>query len=313
MNKAHFSALYLCLMTLTSTGSLARNFDYQLKPIKVAQDTYVFVGKTEDFSFENGGNIVNTGFIVTSEGVVVIDTGPSLRYGQQMKEAIASITVTPINRVYLTHHHPDHFLGNQAFEGAPIYALDTTFTNIKNEGAGFADNLYVMVGDWMRGTEATPATEVAKPGRISIGDHQLDIMSYSGHSSGDMTILDRTTGVLFSGDLVFNKRTLTTPHADIKKWLSTMGELNKLPFKVVVPGHGPFSTDKKILGEMTDYLAWLENTIEGAVNNGLSMTEAIKLPIPKRFSSNAQLQQEYSRSVIHLYSFYENKVFKRVN
>lgn len=313
MNKTHFSAICLCLMTLTSTCSLAKSFDYQLKPIKVAQDTYVFIGKTEDFTFENGGNIVNTGFIVTSEGVVVIDTGPSLRYGQQMKEAIALITDTPINRVYLTHHHPDHFLGNQAFEGTPIYALDTTFTNIKNEGAGFADNLYLMVGDWMRGTEATHAIKIVKPGRISIGGHQLDIMSYSGHSSGDLAILDRTTGVLFTGDLVFNKRTLTTPHADIRKWLSTIDRLNKLPVKVFVAGHGPISKDKKVLGEMTDYLTWLENTIEGAVNNGLSMTEAMQLPIPKRFGSNAQLQQEYRRSVIHLYTYYENKVFIRIN
>ncbi|MDX2424881.1 MAG: quinoprotein relay system zinc metallohydrolase 1 [Cycloclasticus sp.] len=313
MNKTHFSILCLFLMMLTTTCSLATNFDYQLKPIKVAQDTYVLEGKTEDFSFENGGNIVNTGFIVTPEGVVVIDTGPSLRYGQQMKKAIESITDKPINRVYLTHHHPDHFLGNQAFKGTPIYALDTTLTSIKNEGAGFADNLYIMVGDWMRGTEATKDGEVVKPGRITIGDHQLDILSYSGHTSSDMVILDQTTGVIFAGDIVFNKRTLTTPHADIKKWLSTITELNKLSFKVLVPGHGPISLDKKVFSEMTAYLAWLENTIKGAVNNGLTMNEAMQLPIPKRFSSNAQLQQEYSRSVVHLYPFYENRFFKRIN
>jgi len=86
-----------------------------------------------------------------------------------------------------------------------------------------------------------------------------------------------------------------------------------LQFKVQVPGHGPISSDKKVFLEMTDYLTWLENTIEGAVNNGLSMTEAMQLPLPKRFSSNAQLQQEFSRSVVHLYAFYENKVFKRIN
>lgn len=52
-------------------------FDYRLTPRAVAPDVYVFVGKTEDFDTVNGGNIVNTGFIVAPEGVVVIDTGPS--------------------------------------------------------------------------------------------------------------------------------------------------------------------------------------------------------------------------------------------
>ena len=50
---------------------------YDLKPVKVAQDTYVLIGFMEDFTLKNGGNIVNTGFIVTKEGVVVIDSGPS--------------------------------------------------------------------------------------------------------------------------------------------------------------------------------------------------------------------------------------------
>jgi len=303
----------LSLVLLTSITVSAADFDYQLKPLKVADSTYVFVGKTEDFSFENGGNIVNTGFIVTSEGVVVIDTGPSLRYGKQMKAAIKLVTDKPINRVLLTHHHPDHFLGNQAFKNNSILALGSTISNIKNEGAGFTDNLYLMVGDWMRGTDVLEPTGVVKPGTVDIGGHQLEILSYSGHTSGDMAILDHKTGVLFSGDLIFHKRTLTTPHADIDKWLSTIDALEQLSFKVLVPGHGSISHDKLPLTEMKDYLVWLDSTFKEAAGNGLSMMDAMKIALPNRFSSNAMLKQEYTRSVIHLYSLYENNVFKRVN
>lgn len=305
--------LIVVSISLFSAGLLANEFNYQLKPLKVAKDTYVFVGSTEDFSFENGGNIVNTGFIVTSAGVVVIDTGPSLRYGKQMKAAIKTITSKPINRIYLTHHHPDHFLGNLAFSAQQIYALSTTANNIKNEGAGFADNLYLMVGDWMRGTDVLEPTMTAKPGVVSVGNHQLEILEYSGHTSGDMAILDHTTGVLFSGDLIFHKRTLTTPHADIHKWLSTIGSLDKLTFSVLIPGHGPVSQDKQALAEMTDYLKWLDATLRQAANHGLSMTDVMQLALPERFQSNALLKQEFTKSVVHLFSRYENNVFKRVN
>ncbi len=48
----------------------ARNLSYDLKPRRIAPDTYVFEGTTEHFSLRNGGNILNTGFIVTEEGVL---------------------------------------------------------------------------------------------------------------------------------------------------------------------------------------------------------------------------------------------------
>ena len=230
-----------------------------------------------------------------------------------MKAAIAAITDKSINRVYLTHHHPDHFLGNLAFADNPIYALNETSVNIKNDGAGFADNLYLMVGDWMRGTDVFEPSVVAKQGRVTIGGHNLEVLSYSGHTSGDMAILDRTTGVLFSGDLIFHKRTLTTPHADIDKWLTTIASLNELPFKVLVPGHGPVSDNKNALTEMSDYLKWLDATLKKAANDGLSMTGVMQLELPKRFHANSLLKQEFSRSVVHLYSLYEKKVFKRAN
>ena len=74
------------------------------------------------FSTGNGGNIVNTGFIVGSGGVVV-DTGPSQRYGKQMRKAIGILTRQPVSLVLNTHHHPDHFLGNQAFADRPVGAF----------------------------------------------------------------------------------------------------------------------------------------------------------------------------------------------
>lgn len=288
-------------------------YDYKLKAKKVAKDTYVFIGETEDFTFQNGGNIVNTGFIITTDGVVVIDTGSSLRYGEQMKAAISVITKKPIKQVYITHHHPDHFLGNQAFKKSKIIALNQTISNISSEGAAFADNLYLMVGDWMRGTDVLIPNSIAKVGKERVGEHELEILSFSGHTSGDMAIFDHSTGVLFSGDLIFHKRTLTTPHADFKHWLSSLNALGKLPIKVLVPGHGPITNNKQPINEMIDYINWLDATLNKAVNDGLAMTEAMQLEMPVRFQSNALLKSEFIRSVTHLYTSYEGRVFKRVN
>ena len=289
------------------------NFDYQLAGVEIARNTYIFEGRTEDFSVHNGGNIVNTAFIVTEKGVIVIDSGVSRRYGEQQRRAIASITDKPILGVYLTHHHPDHFLGNQAYADSSIYALDETVKSIKVEGENFRTNMYRLVGDWMRGTLITFPNNTVKAGKQKIGSHELEFFSLSGHTSSDLVIFDHSTGVLFTGDLVFHQRTATTPHANVEKWQQTLSELRQLPFKVLVPGHGPISTDVAAIDQTSDYLAWLVNTLQQGAGNGLDMNEVMRSPIPPRFQSLALVRQELIRSGTHLYPAIENQFLKPVN
>lgn len=305
--------LVVCLFSLGSVTAVERSFDYGLTAVKVAQNTYLFEGKKEDFSFENGGNIVNTGFIVTTEGVLVIDSGISRRYGEQQRAAIASITDKPIIAVYLTHHHPDHFLGNQAYNGINIYALVGTANAIKLEGEMFSTNMYRLVGDWMRGTEVTEATEILKPGVQTIGGHKLEFIALGGHTGADLAIYDQTTGVLFTGDLVFNQRTATTPHANIDKWLKTLDVLNDIPFKVLVPGHGGITADTSAIEETQDYLKWLHVTLKKAASYGMDMNEIMNSKIPDRFKQLTLVRTELSRSVTHLYPAIERSYLAPIN
>ena len=77
----------LCALLLAfALPGLAQALDYRLEPRQIARDTWVLEGSTDNFSQENGGNIVNIGFIVTDAGVVLIDTGPSRAYGEALRE-----------------------------------------------------------------------------------------------------------------------------------------------------------------------------------------------------------------------------------
>lgn len=295
---------------MSSHAIASEKLDYQLEPIQVAAATYVFIGAKEDFSYENGGNIVNTGFIVTEEGVVVIDTGPSLRYGQQMRKAINKITDKPIIKVLITHHHPDHFLGNQAYEDIPIYALPETINLLKRDAAGFLDNVYRMSGPWISGTEISSTNiQPINKEREKIGSHSLRYIKLQGHTGADLVIYDEATGVLFTGDIVFHNRTLTTPHADPVNWLKSLDKLKDIDFAFIVPGHGEVSNNIGPVEQTRDYLIWLESTIEQSVSHGLDMTEVLGLPIPERFSHFGVLKREYTRSVTHRYPIYEKLIF----
>ena len=296
--------LLVCVMLLAHASD---RFDYGLVPQKVADNSWVLVGKTEDITRANGGNIANTAFVVTAEGVVVIDSGPSRRYGEQMRAAIASVTNRQVVRIFNTHQHPDHFLGNQAFADVPRVALPATQTGMREQGGAFVDNMYRMAGDWLAGTELTVAEDTATPGRQVIGGHDFELIALEGHTAGDLAIFDRTTGVLYAGDLIFLDRAPTTPHASIARWRAALDALATLPVRRTVPGHGPVHDDQRGILQTRDWLDWVDGTLTRSAASGMDMAEVMVLPLPERFAQMPLARSEFERSVTHLYSLYEQQ------
>ena len=297
---------WILLFCLALSLPALAEMDYALKPRQIAEGTWLLEGSTDNFAKANGGNIVNVAFIVTEAGVVVIDTGPSRRYGEALRQAIASVTAKPVIQVLLTHHHPDHALGNQAFKDVPIGALADTTKLLHEQGDSMAENLYRMVGDWMRGTEVVLPSEVLEPGVRTFGNHDLRLLALTGHTGADLAILDQSTGVLFAGDLVFYQRALTTPNSPgLAAWLADITTLQGLPWTLVVPGHGPIATDAQPFEQMRDYLTWLDQLLRDGAANGSDMTEMIRSPIPERFAAISLSRYELIRSVSHLYPRYE--------
>lgn len=304
---------FVATLVFAISAEAAGPLSYHLKPVEIAPDTYVFEGAREHFTRANGGNILNPGFIVTTDGVVVIQTGPSDRFGEEMRAAIRGVTPRPIRQVYVSNLHPDYWLGSQAFADVPIAALPGTIAGIEAEGRGMTDNMYRLVGDWMRGTEPRVPTRSALASTVAFGAHRLRLIPLSGHTAADLAILDETTGVLFTGGIVFCDRTPTTPHADIPKWLASLDAVEALDVTVLVPNHGRIRRDKACVAQTRDWLTWLDGTLRAKAAAGADMAEVLNLPIPERFQGMGVLHDEYQRSVAHLWPKIEQAALPRVN
>jgi len=305
------ATLVLCL--LWGLPGWAASLTYRLEPRPIAPGTYVFEGAVEHFTAKNGGNILNSGFIVTDDGVIVIQTGPSRRYGEEMRAAIAKVTEKPILKVFVSNQHPDYFLGSQAFADVPIAALPGTIDGIRAEGRAVTENMYRLAGDWMRGTEAVVPAEPVFAATQVFGGHRLRLIPLSGHTQADLAIYDETTRVLFAGGLVFSDRAPTTPHADIPRWLDALDELSALDVAVLVPNHGAIRSDSSAIAQTRDYLNWLTAALNQSAEGGLDMTEVMALDPPARFAPLAVLREEFTRSVAHLYPKIEQSVLSKVN
>ncbi len=305
-----FTLILACCLALPAQAELR----YDLRPKQIAENVWLLEGSTDNFEQRNGGNIVNTGFIVTEAGVVVIDSGPSKRYGEAMREAIAGVTDRPVIKVLLTHHHPDHVLGNQAFADVPIAALAGTTELLREQGDAMAENMYRLVGDWMRGTEVVLPNETLQPGTLEIGGHRLRLLALRGHTGADLAVLDENSGVLFASDILFYQRALTTPNSPgLDIWLADLDELQAQPWKLLVPGHGPVASDDAPFVQMRDYLGWLDGLLRDAAASGADMNEVIDSPIPERFAGISLTRFELIRSVTHLYPKYEAQQLQRVD
>lgn len=288
--------------------------DYELSASEIAPGSWAVLGATEWFDEVNGGNIVNAAFVEVPDGVVVIDTGPSRRYGEALSALIErTLPGKPVLRVYNTHHHPDHFLGNQVFDVATIASSQGVIDNIVAEGNAFADNMYRLLGDWMRGTAPVAPSIALEVDSEDVGGRTFSLFRLAGHTSADLVVRDEETGVLYAGDLAFLSRAPTTPHADIALWREAITALDKLDRALILPGHGPDDADGESLVQTLDWLDWLDGTLRGAVSDGLTMNEAMLLPIPPALASLGVARTEFERSVVHLYPGLEDQLFPRID
>ncbi len=300
-----------------SKPELAR-LDYDLKPRQIAPGTWVIEGEVADFTRANGCNIINTGFIVTGAGVVVVNTGPSRLYGEQQRRAIERIAREPVLRVIELNLHPAYFFGNQAWADRPTQALAGSIAGLQAEGGAYADNLYRLCGDWMKGTESTPAREPIDPKTLpqtlQMGDHRLELRRLDGHTADDLVLIDHRTGVLFAGGLVFAERVPTTPHADFARWLASLDQLAQWQaagqFRTVVPSHGPVHEGSAGIAQTRDWLQWLTARMQVSAERGLDLGEVQRLAGPERFARWAAQPAELHRTLTQWDPRYEQRVLE---
>jgi len=316
-----FIALACCMPAMaqpTGTAPDTARLDYRLQPRQIAPGTWVIEGAVADFLPANGCNIIDTAFIATGDGVIVINTGPSRLYGEQQRRAItatlAAVTPQPVRRVLNLNLHPDYFFGNQAWDGVPTQALAGSIAGMQAEGESYADNLYRLCGGWMRGTQATPARQALEPGSFTLGDHRLELRRLQGHTGDDLVLLDHSTGVLFAGGLVFAERVPTTPHADPAQWLHTLDLLAQWQrqgqFKQLVPSHGPVDQGLQGIAQTRDWLRWLTGWMQDSAQQGLDLSELLRMPVPERFAGWAAQPAELHRSLAQWYPAYERRALQ---
>lgn len=212
----------------------------------ISEGVYVHHGKHLDIDAGYQGDICNISFVVGSKGVAVIDTGGSLKVGNQLREAIRKVTPLPVLYVINTHVHPDHIYGNAAFVvDKPQFVGHDKLAGAMHARHEQYDRLNAkFLNEDAKGSEQIMPTLMVKTTlELDLGDRKLMVSAHpQAHTNTDLSVVDSKTNTLFTGDLLFIERTPVV-EADIKGLIAELEKFKAVPYAQVVPGHGPNTKD----------------------------------------------------------------------
>ncbi len=247
---------------------------------RVADGVYAFIGERGDIAPDNHGRIGNGGFIVGDDGIVVIDTGVSDREGRARLAAIRGVSTKPIALVVLTHAVQEFLFGNTAFveAGAELLCHAKSADLMRQRCEHCLENLRLILGeDEMAGTRLIIPTRVVDGDTDLVAGGRRISLLHPGWAStpGDLLVLDRATGVLFTGGLVVNGRIPELRDGRFDDWVAALDRLAEIPATTLVPGYGPPLPPADAV-RTRDYLLALDGRVRGLYESNRSLMETIE-------------------------------------
>lgn len=239
-----------------------------LKLQRVADNTWFVQGEAALGSPANRNFISNAGFVVTPQGVVVVDALGSPALAEALVAAIRQVTPQPVRHVIVTHYHADHIYGLQVFKalGAQILAHRASQDYLNSDTAQLRlQASREELAPWVdEHTRLVPADRwLGADERLELGGETFRIRHVGpAHTGEDLVVHAERSGVLFAGDLMFRGRIPFVGQADSGQWIRSLEQLIQLQPRVVVPGHGALSAEPLADLRMTrDYLQHLRQTM----------------------------------------------------
>lgn len=246
------------------------------KVVKVNERIYALLGPMALPNKENQGYMVNSTLIIGDNGAIIIDTGFTDEIGAHLRAEVAKLTKKPVKVVINTHHHGDHTFGNAAFPGAKVISSEMCRKLLLEGEAEWLTIIEGSVGRKFPNTKAVPATEVyannTKTDIVIDGVKMTLWVPEAAHTLGDLMIWLPEDQVLIGGDILVNQITPNFRDALVKKWVEALAQVQSLPAKTIIPGHGPLMSLKEAAA-MHDRMAKLYTGVEAGYKAGLTDSE----------------------------------------
>lgn len=250
------------------------------KPVEVIPGVYSAIGATAPPTYENAGHNNNLSFIVTDDGVVVINGGAAYGLAKALHGEIKAVTDQPVKLVFNENGQGHAVLGNNYWAelGVPIIAHEDAAHEVAERGSAILANMKRYNLDQADGTVIQGPTKTFTDEYIAeMGDFRIEAR-YLGpaHSPGDIVIWLPKQGLVISGDMAFHERMLPIfEHTMTADWLETWdAKFETLQATYVIPGHGHPTNMDQVRRYTKGYLEYLRAKIGAHIEDGGGLADA---------------------------------------
>jgi len=274
--------ILLALFSFYSIAVFADSADFTVK--KIGEGVYAAIGT------DGGKAGSNAGFIIGSNGVVVVDTFEEVAPAKDLLAEIRKVTNLPIRFVVNTHYHLDHTGGNAVFAqaGATILAQRNLRGWLRTENLKFFGPNPKPEQKAMVETLVLPDETYSDAVDIYLGTRQVQVRYMLGHTGGDSVVIVPDADVVFAGDLVWQKHLPNLIDATTSDWVKTLETLlANHPAATFVSGHGDVATVADVR-DFHDYLVTLRDAVSKAQAAGKTDQALVDAVLP-------QLQEKYGK------------------
>lgn len=247
---------------------------------------------TDNVYAETGFQGCNPGFVVTSEGVVMIDTPQMPADAINWRDEIAKHGA--VRYIMITEPHGDHFSGTHFFEGTIIAHEGTREAILASSVEQLKERLQQTSPEslpLLDGFSYRPPTVTLNDrATIYVGNHTFRLMNHPGHTPYQMAVYIPEEKVVFTSDNIFYKVHPFLHQAVPYEWLDSLDRLQELGAEFLVPGHGEVCRASYIPEMKVMIQAWIDAVSE-AINKGMSLEEAQdKVSLLDRFPMDPSME-----------------------
>ena len=230
---------------------------------------------TENVYAETEFQGCNPGFVVTSDGVVMIDTPQIPADAVKWRDEIARHG--PVRYLIITEPHGDHFTGNHFFEGTIVAHEGTREAILASTTEPLRERLEQMSPDslpLLEGFSYRPPT-ITLSERLTLyaGKHTFRLINHPGHTPYQVAVHVPEEGVVFTSDNIFHRVHPFLHQAVPYQWLDSLDRLQELGAEFLVPGHGDVCRPSYIPEMKAVIQAWID-AVSDAISKGMSLEEA---------------------------------------
>ena len=251
-------------------------------PQEVIPGVWSAIGATAPGTYANSGHNNNLSFVVTGEGVVVVNAGDSYLLAKALHEEISKITDEPVKFVVLENGQGHAMLGSSYWQeqGVPVIAHVDAAHEIEEQSFALLEAMQGRAKEKAQGTKVVMPDIVFEDSKvIELGGEHIELLNLGpAHSPGDIVVWLPRRKLVISGDMAFHQRMLPLfEHTDTAAWIETWDAFEALGAEVVIPGHGE-PTDMATVRKYTrDYLVYLREKIAEVIDNGGALQEAYEI------------------------------------